>query len=173
MPYTLVIGIVWVLLAMLLGGIIGYLLRSVTARRQVARARAAAGAVTGIVAPSAVGGSSAAVADEPAPESSIDDLEADPVSEFLGRKVVVDDLTVIEGIGPNVESLCHGIGIFTWRDLADTEVSLLRTMLEDAGSRVQLTDPDTWPEQARLLADGQWTEFVELASSVRASRGGS
>ncbi|HEY3484103.1 MAG TPA: hypothetical protein VGK49_01910, partial [Ilumatobacteraceae bacterium] len=101
MPYTLVIGIVWVLLAMLLGGIIGYLLRSVTARRQVARARAAAGAVTGIVAPSAVGGSSAAVADEPAPESSIDDLEADPVSEFLGRKVVVDDLTVIEGIGPN------------------------------------------------------------------------
>ena len=172
MPYTLVIGIVWVLLAMLLGGIIGYLLRSVTARRQVAKARAAAGAVTGIVTPPSMPRDDV-VAEGPAPESSLDDLEADPVSEFLGRKVVVDDLTVVEGIGPNVESLCHGIGIYTWRDLADTEVSLLRTMLSDAGSRVQLTDPDTWPEQARLLADGEWTEFVALASSVRASRGGS
>ena len=169
MPYTLVMGIVWVVLALILGGIIGYLLRSVSARRQVARARSAAHPAAGVSAPVAP----AAVAEEPVPETSIDDLDADVVSEFLGRKVVVDDLTVIEGIGPNVQELCHGIGIFTWRDLADTEVSLLRTMLSDAGSRVQLTDPATWPEQARLLADGRWTEFIDLASTVRANRGGS
>ncbi len=43
MPYTLVKGLVWVVLALLLGGVIGWLLRSVRSRRQIAKARAAAG----------------------------------------------------------------------------------------------------------------------------------
>jgi Tfp pilus assembly protein PilO len=41
MPYTLMKGLVWVLLAVVLGIIIGWLLRSVAAKRQVERARAA------------------------------------------------------------------------------------------------------------------------------------
>ena len=43
MPYTLVMGLVWVVLALLLGAVIGWLLRSVRSRRQIAKARAAAG----------------------------------------------------------------------------------------------------------------------------------
>ncbi len=39
MPYTLMKGLVWFLLALLIGIVIGWLLRSVAARRQVARAR--------------------------------------------------------------------------------------------------------------------------------------
>ena len=41
MPYTLMKGLAWVLLAVLLGIVIGWLLRSVAAKRQVERARAA------------------------------------------------------------------------------------------------------------------------------------
>ncbi len=41
MPYTLMKGLVWVLLAVLLGIVVGWLLRSVAAKRQVERARAA------------------------------------------------------------------------------------------------------------------------------------
>lgn len=80
---------------------------------------------------------------------------------------VVDDLTVVEGLGPAVAELCHGIGITTWRDLAETEVSLLRTMLDDAGARFQVNDPSSWPQQAGLLAAGRWDEFRDLAESVR------
>lgn len=43
MPYTLVKGLVWVVLALLLGGVIGWLLRTVRSRRQIAKARAASG----------------------------------------------------------------------------------------------------------------------------------
>ena len=44
MPYTLVKGLVWVVLALLIGVVIGWLLRSVKSRRQIAKARAAAAA---------------------------------------------------------------------------------------------------------------------------------
>ena len=74
----------------------------------------------------------------------------------LGGSIALDDLKVVEGIGPKIEQLCHGIGIATWADLATTEVSLLRTMLTDAGPRFRTHDPSTWPQQAGLLAHGRW-----------------
>ena len=40
MPYTLVKGLVWVVLALLLGVVIGWLLRSLRSKRQIAKARA-------------------------------------------------------------------------------------------------------------------------------------
>ena len=92
-------------------------------------------------------------------------------SAVLGRPVVHDDLTVIPGIGPNVEELCHGIGIRTWFDLATTEASLLRTMLVDAGPRFSTLDPSLWPEMARLLSDGQWREFEDMSQAGAESNG--
>jgi hypothetical protein len=91
-------------------------------------------------------------------------------SVALGRPLVLDDLTAVEGIEPHVAMLCRWIGIHTWSDLSTTEVSLLRTMLADAGSRFSDVDPSTWPEQGRLLAEGRWQEFAALADSVRQAR---
>ena len=87
----------------------------------------------------------------------------------LGRQITADDLKVIPGIGPNVEELCNGIGIRTWFDLSTTEVSLLRTMLADAGPRVGAVDPTSWPELAGLLADGRWAEFDAHARAAQPS----
>jgi len=39
MPYTLMKGLAWILLALLLGIVIGWALRHVAAKRQIARAR--------------------------------------------------------------------------------------------------------------------------------------
>jgi predicted flap endonuclease-1-like 5' DNA nuclease len=77
----------------------------------------------------------------------------------LGHRIALDDLKVIPGVGPKVEQLCHGIGIRTWYDLSTTEVSLLRTMLVDAGSRFRALDPSAWPGLAGLLAEGRWQEY--------------
>ncbi len=88
----------------------------------------------------------------------------------LGTSVTLDDLKVVEGIGPKIELLCHGIGIRTWFDLSTTEVSLLRTMLADAGSRFSSHDPSTWPEQANLLANGRWADFKALTDGLRGGR---
>ena len=43
MPYTLVKGLAWVVLALVLGGVVGWLLSSLRSHRQIAKARAATG----------------------------------------------------------------------------------------------------------------------------------
>lgn len=214
MPYTLMKGLAWILLALLLGIVIGWLLRSVVAKRQVARARnhhvdsvemeRLRGRVANLeplVAErdrlreeleaslrSRPKGKGKGELVPPPRFTTIADIDgaAEPAAEVapvvtaapdltiaaavLGRSIELDDLTVVEGIGPKIQELCNGIGIRTWYDLAATEVSLLRTMLVDAGPRFRTHDPGTWPEQGRLLAEGRWGEFKALTDSLDGGR---
>ncbi|CAN5615435.1 hypothetical protein BH23ACT3_BH23ACT3_06250 [soil metagenome] len=172
MPYTLSMGLLWFTLALVLGVIIGVTLRSVSARRQVAAARDTVVDLHELEFLRArVAGLETAGADRDARSDATADATADAeaprVHRKVGHEVELDDLTAIQGLGPGVCELCHGIGILTWADLADTEVSLLRTMLDDAGARYQIHDPSSWPAQAQLLAEGRWDEFRELAAAVR------
>jgi len=218
MPYTLMKGWAWVLLGVLLGIVVGWLLRSIAAKRQVARARkhhvettelerlrgrvanlepvaaerdqlqaqldecraraavvADPGQVQGLA---ATGEPPVARPDEAASPERVAELtptapvapDVSRAQAVLGRSVTLDDLKVVEGIGPKIESLCHGIGIRTWFDLSTTEASLLRTMLADAGSRFATHDPSTWPEQAGLLAAGRWDDFKTLTDGLRGGR---
>lgn len=167
MPYTLSMGLLWVALAVLLGIVIGWLMRSVVAKRQVERARA------NHLDTVELERLRARIA-ELEPPAAADAREAEPAATeipdavvALDRPVVRDDLTVVEGIGPTVAELCAGIGIQTWSELAQTEVSLLRTMLHDAGPRFRSLDPASWPEQARLLDAGRWDELRSLTEQLR------
>jgi predicted flap endonuclease-1-like 5' DNA nuclease len=194
MPYTLMKGLGWFLAAFVLGIVIGWLIRSVAARRQVAKARAQQvdavelerlrGRIANlepVVAErdqlrteldAARGGAPAA---PPDPVRSPDVSAAPDVgaaTAVLGRPVVQDDLTVVPGITPAVEELCHGIGIRTWFDLSTTEASLLRTMLVDAGPRFSTLDPSLWPEMARLLAGAEWQQFKDLSQAAGAESNG-
>lgn len=200
MPYTLAKALIWLVLAGLLGVIVGWLLRSVTAKRQLSRARSQhvdgdeiqrlKARITELE--SGVADRNRIVADRdrlqrevdaarapgdsPDPDADAATSATDPAAdasdlaaaaEVLGRPVERDDLKVIEGIGPSIEDLCHGIGIRTWSDMAATEPSLLRTMLNDAGPRSKTQDPETWPRQAALLAAGHWGAFSELVAELR------
>jgi predicted flap endonuclease-1-like 5' DNA nuclease len=193
MPYTLMKGLGWFVAALVIGIVIGWLIRSVTARRQVAKARSQhpdavelerlRGRIANlepVVAErdqlraelDAARGSPAPVAvDTHVPrDAHLPDVCVAPdvagASAVLGRTVVADDLTVIPGLGPNVEQLCHGIGIRTWYDLSTTEASLLHTMLVDAGPRFSTHDPSLWPEMARLLSEGRWQEFRDMSQAA-------
>lgn len=70
-----------------------------------------------------------------------------------------DDLTKIEGIGPKIQGLLYDDNIVTYNNLADSEVSSLETILDNAGPRYRMHDPGTWPEQAKLAALGKWDEL--------------
>lgn len=86
------------------------------------------------------------------------DLEAG--AAVLGEKVRLNDLTVVDGIGPKIADVLHTRGdIKTWWDLHNADVELLRSLLAAAGPRFQIHDPSSWPQQAGLLAHGQWQEF--------------
>jgi predicted flap endonuclease-1-like 5' DNA nuclease len=185
MPYTLMKGLGWFLAAFVLGIVIGWLIRSVTARRQIAKARAQhvdavelerlRGRIANLepvvaerdelrAAVEAARGAASALQPDPArPPDVAAAPDVGAASAVLGRPVVQDDLTVIPGISPAVEDLCHGIGVRTWFDLSTTEASLLRTMLVDAGPRFSTLDPSLWPEMARLLAAAEWQRFKDLS----------
>jgi len=67
-----------------------------------------------------------------------------------------DDHKVVEGIGPKIEGLLHGIGIKTWKQLSEAKYDTLKGMLTKAGPRYQMHDPKTWAKQAGMAYRGQW-----------------
>lgn len=233
MPYTLTKGLLWFLLALLLGVIVGWLLRSIRATRQVRASRharhdaaeaerlrarianlepliaenarlkaelggraAPAGAAADVPDDAVDTGTEAAIdarvpADEPEPATEAPDPVTDPVTDPTAEPevpsgepvepiaafapapeptddapIALDDLTVIEGVGPAIAELLNRIGVHTWAELGRTEVSLLRTMLSDAGPQFATHQPDTWPEQAALLAAGRWDDFHALVARL-------
>jgi predicted flap endonuclease-1-like 5' DNA nuclease len=93
---------------------------------------------------------------------NIDNLKSFEVPVAIipeSKPIKKDDLKIVEGIGPKIEELCHAAGIFTFSELAMTESSKIKKILESAGSRFQMHDPSTWPEQAALARDGKWDEL--------------
>ncbi|MGL4172480.1 MAG: hypothetical protein ACRCTR_00155 [Actinomycetota bacterium] len=140
---------------------------SETTPENVAAVPFAAGAVEGTPAAPEV---AAPLKEEPAlsETSAAPDVAAGAAA--LGVKLKLDDLTVVEGIGPKIQELLNGGGITTWRQLSQAEVTTLRSILENAGPRFQMHDPTTWPQQAGLLADGSWDEFKSLTERLSGGR---
>lgn len=86
-----------------------------------------------------------------------------PVAAFVAASAPVaskkDDLKIVEGIGPKIEELCNTAGIYTFADLAATSAARIKEILDEAGTRFQMHDPTTWPEQSALARDGKWDEL--------------
>lgn len=72
-----------------------------------------------------------------------------------------DNLQIIEGIGPKVAELLSSKGINTWADLASATPEEVKAILEEAGSAYKMMDPTSWPQQAKLAAEGQWGALIE------------
>ena len=188
MPYTLTLGILWYLGALVLGVVLGWLGRSGVAVRQIVRAgdRARADSATEMNdLRERTDRAERAAAERDGLRSELEQAKSrlaefaavdappaapdlDGATEALGRIIKIDDLTVVVGIGPAVQRLCEGVGIRTWWDLANTPIDDLRSMLGDAGPRFGMHDPTTWPLQARLLAEGRWAEFHAIEARVAA-----
>jgi predicted flap endonuclease-1-like 5' DNA nuclease len=79
-----------------------------------------------------------------------------------------DDLKRIEGIGPKISALLQEAGITTFAQLAVAEVSRLQQIVRDA--HLEMIDPGTWPEQARLAADGRWDALQVLQDELKGGR---
>lgn len=107
------------------------------------------------------------LAGRPVPLPPLDLVAAAAV---IGSPVKMDDLEVVEGIGPKISELISGNGITTWSSLARTDASHLRKILDDGGSSFRVADPESWPHQAALLSNGRWTEFKTLTDELVAGR---
>ncbi len=85
-----------------------------------------------------------------------------------GRYVTADDLTLVEGIGPKVASILNQNGIINFRQLAEADVSHLEHVLRSAG--LQMMNPGTWPEQARLAAVADYDGLEALQERLKGGR---
>ncbi len=78
-----------------------------------------------------------------------------------------EDLKVIEGIGPAIESLLKEHGINTWKQLSQSSPETIKDILNTKGNQFSLHDPGTWPAQAELAASGKWQELSEWQNELK------
>jgi endonuclease III len=79
-----------------------------------------------------------------------------------------DDLTKIEGIGPKISATMQTARVTTFAQMADTSVERLAEILQVA--QIRLGNPSTWPEQAKLAAEGQWEALKTLQDELDGGR---
>jgi len=111
---------------------------------------------------------------KPAPKKTVKKAAPAPVEAVAApapkADAKPDKLTKVEGIGPKVNSLLNAAGIMTFSDLAGTSADRIKEILSEAGSRYQMMDPTTWPQQAQLAADGKWDELDVLQDELDGGR---
>jgi predicted flap endonuclease-1-like 5' DNA nuclease len=79
-----------------------------------------------------------------------------------------DDLTVIEGIGPKIATALQEVGITTFAQIAVLDLDTLKKTLRDAN--LNLADPESWAEQAKLLVEGKMDELKALQATLKGGR---
>jgi large subunit ribosomal protein L27 len=92
-----------------------------------------------------------------APEAPV---SGEKISTPMGN-IKIDDLKIVEGVGPKIEQLLKDGGINTWVELSEAPVERLQEILDAAGPRYQIHNPSTWPAQAKFAAEGKWEELKE------------
>ncbi len=101
----------------------------------------------------------------PSADSSVKMAAAAPVAEKR-----VDDLKIVEGIGPKIEKLLNDDGIYTWLELSESPVERIQKILDNAGPNYKIHNPATWGKQALLAHNGQWDELKEYQEFLIAGR---
>jgi predicted flap endonuclease-1-like 5' DNA nuclease len=82
-----------------------------------------------------------------------------------------ENLKLIEGIGPKIESFLKEDGIDTFEKLAKAIPETIQAMLiAKGGTRYNANNPTTWPEQAALAAKGDMAALKALKLELKGGR---
>jgi NADH-quinone oxidoreductase subunit E len=79
----------------------------------------------------------------------------------IEKPATPDDLKLISGVGPKIEGILHGLGIYTYAQVAgwqQNERNWVDSYLNFKGR----IDRDEWVRQAKALADGGEAEYVRV-----------
>jgi large subunit ribosomal protein L27 len=112
---------------------------------------------------------------ETTPVAEVDETVAaadttDTASKASKKGPKLDDLKIIEGVGPKIETLLKEGGINTWAELAEAPVDRLKEILDAAGPRYQIHNPSTWPAQSKFAAEGRFEELKEYQEMLIGGR---
>lgn len=125
----------------------------------------------------------APVAAPPAPTTTPPPIAEKPTSKIMDRALDrlldrqaavaagfqvrgMDDLGIIEGIGPKIATLFKGEGIVMFSQLAQTPQSRMQAILDKAGPNFRMANPSSWAQQASLAANNQWDLLRKLQDEL-------
>jgi predicted flap endonuclease-1-like 5' DNA nuclease len=97
-------------------------------------------------------------------------FSAQAAASVFGKKVLQDDLKIIEGIGPKIEEMFHAAGIKTWKALSETSAEKCRQILESGGESFAVHDPSTWPKQSELAYEGKWQHLKDWQDKLEGGK---
>jgi predicted flap endonuclease-1-like 5' DNA nuclease len=104
-------------------------------------------------------------------ESLYAENERDITTLEVRIRSMQDNLTLISGIGPKVSTVLRFAGVTTFAKLAALNVKKIEEILLAENPRLlQLVDPTTWSEQARLASAGEWEVLKSLQDSLKRKR---
>ncbi len=77
-------------------------------------------------------------------------------------KLKSDNLQIIEGIGPKMESVLKENGVNSWAALSSKTESDLRAILDKYGDKYKIIDPADWSAQASKANNGDWEGLISM-----------
>lgn len=96
---------------------------------------------------------------KPAQVEAKDEEKKEKAAPKKAAKAKADDLTLIEGVGPKIAEVLAGAGLADFAGVAAKSAEELKAILVAAGDQFNTAVTDTWPEQAKLAADGKFDEL--------------
>jgi large subunit ribosomal protein L27 len=108
--------------------------------------------------------------EQPAAKEAPKTSKSEKITLPSGKKIKVDDLKVVEGIGPKIEGLLNEAGITTWAELANAPTEKVQEVLDNAGPRYRMHNPATWAKQAQLAADAKWEELEAYQDQLKGGK---
>jgi len=95
-----------------------------------------------------------------------DDTVEDPSVTADTKTKKNDDFTLLLGISKHTQKLLNENGIHSFAQLADTDHQDLSDIVSKLNSKFIPTDPESWPKQAELAADGEWDALKEMQTQL-------
>ena len=99
-----------------------------------------------------------------------DELSYATTLSNIGSAKIIDDLKVIEGIGPKIASALNAVGIYSFEQLSNVTPEFILEVLEKAEGNFKLAVPTTWPQQAKLASLGKWDQLKQLQDQLDGGR---
>ncbi|WKL49167.1 hypothetical protein Q1W71_05120 [Flavobacterium pectinovorum] len=87
-------------------------------------------------------------------------------ASIFNKKIAENDLKIVEGIGPKIETLMNAAGINTWQELSEASTEKLQAILDAGGENYAIHNPSTWAKQALLAYEGKWEDLKDLQENL-------
>lgn len=99
-------------------------------------------------------------------EPIVEKAKETPASEPAKIEISEDDLSIIKGIGPKLRDALNEQGISSFEHLVAADIEDVIAKIQEKGIRFSRVNAETWPKQATLAAQGDWSGLDTFKSEM-------